>query len=76
MLVEAHARLPTRVVKKLDLPLGRWRLTRLLQFGVDKGALEGRSFPEQAQWLQVFRTGVWDDLDYQRKLLAKVSNRY
>ncbi|HXJ21763.1 MAG TPA: hypothetical protein VMT03_16180 [Polyangia bacterium] len=76
VLVEAHARLPARVVKKLNLPLGRWRLTRLLQFGVDKSALEGRSFPEKKQWFQVFRKGVWDDLEYQRKLLAKVSSRY
>jgi len=76
VLVEAHARLPACVVKKLNLPLGRWRLTRLLQFGVDKSALEGHTFPDKKQWLQVFRKGVWDDLDYQRKLLAKVSRRY
>jgi hypothetical protein len=76
VLVEAHARLPARVVKTLDLPLGRWRLTRLLQFGVDKSALEGRSFPDQNTWFQVFRKAVWDDLSYQRKLLAKVSSRY
>jgi hypothetical protein len=76
VLVEAHARLPARVVKNLNLPLGRWRLTRLLQFGIDKRAQEGRSFPDNNQWFQVFRKGVWDDLAHQRKLLAHVSSRY
>ena len=66
VLLEAHARLPQRIAKKLSLPIGRWRLTRMVQSLYDQSYRDGRSPVQQAQWFAVFRKGVWDDLDYQR----------